>query len=1225
MNKNSRSKKIIKILLYTVMSVLFAATALLGAWLWYIPHTWIKIVKNDFLLRNQLRFRAGDIRPGNFNGLYMQNVELGQSNAPLFKAPHGTLTLELLPNESWHQFGFKQLELTDTLLQLNNLNGQLVLNGLPLDKFISELINLPLSPDGKFIPLRIVGTLAIGNQRPASQIDLQIKYFPDSKLLQASANWRSLNSTPHSGSWDAQVDLSAGTVTGIIKGDIPIHFFQELQLRSDVPPQLLGLLPQAAIHGSMQFSASLPDWQITDSSFDGKVSAAELRWYDHKFQQLDPFALSIRQNQRGTCWQIPLLSWQKPMPFAVKNISLNFQKNQPAAEFHGQCDLLQSAVNSFCTNLQLPPVMLTTRNDTINGRWNLHNNRWQLSGSAASSAAPGDIQVAGQSQTSLQLSPQTFSFQASGTGGRGRISQSLEFSKLYMQHHGNKIRADRGSFFITLEIGKHSVTVTDSLEFNFGNFAAETRLGQWSFPGLAGQINLRKLPDHQQELYLIARARGSHLLLPWGTFNSGAWQLTANLEQDLQQQRWKLSGIDLTVPELKTSYGKQIWEARQVTLRGNGEMLNKKLQKADLQLNSEQIRTSVMNLAQIALKVKYDVKKTADKSLQTNLTCRQAEFATPWHGIKNALNSQLILNGTSWKDYSQNLDLKAEKLTFAHRGFAGHVSQLRWQQFRQNPREWDYQIKFDSLQAALPHNNLGSGSFSKGNLTMKTVTAQDGKRLDQLNLIGDLSQPAWKCGELQTGSENMQCSIMLNRSNMPQIQIQTTCAHTNILSKYFSAMTPELTCSLTGDSLRKITGKLNFATGSITGSDGSLELKNARFELPLLLTDQPAEEPTTGRLTADKLLWNRQEEGKLTARLKHAFVIEAAAGNIKQHTLNFDGVLNSQKFANAPVKITAHWQLSPAEPQMKYSLEMPESRLQEPINLNKYFALPLPLNILKGNLGFQAQISEQANTPQQAQIKFNAIQSDWQVGNLTAENLAAALSLTCNNGQVIMTPHDIVAGRICWRDFEWKNNALKLSVSPGWQLLVSGWEGSMLDGKIQLTSPVTFNAANTTGESIDMQFDVQNLPAGEFFRLLKMDYITSDMLISGKLHPYLENGKLFFKSAILSGSTPAGRILKITPQSPEAIRIPNQQHRGFVLAVLKAMKCYRTLFEFSTSNVESSLNIKAEGVPAQPVPFVYQGNINGTPFRPAEPGEQGFDGELEMNVKLKIHPAEPGI
>ena len=31
------------------------------------------------------------------------------------------------------------------------------------------------------------------------------------------------------------------------------------------------------------------------------------------------------------------------------------------------------------------------------------------------------------------------------------------------------------------------------------------------------------------------------------------------------------------------------------------------------------------------------------------------------------------------------------------------------------------------------------------------------------------------------------------------------------------------------------------------------------------------------------------------------------------------------------------------------------------------------------------------------------------------------------------------------------------------------------------------------------------------------------------------------------------------------------------------------------------------------------------PFRPAEPGEKGFDGEIELNINLKLRPELPGF
>ena len=54
------------------------------------------------------------------------------------------------------------------------------------------------------------------------------------------------------------------------------------------------------------------------------------------------------------------------------------------------------------------------------------------------------------------------------------------------------------------------------------------------------------------------------------------------------------------------------------------------------------------------------------------------------------------------------------------------------------------------------------------------------------------------------------------------------------------------------------------------------------------------------------------------------------------------------------------------------------------------------------------------------------------------------------------------------------------------------------------------------------------------------------------------------------------------------------------------------------------MQVKADGTPAEGVPFVYQGRGK-SPFRPAQAGEKGFDGEIELNINLKLRPDKTGI
>jgi hypothetical protein len=115
----------------------------------------------------------------------------------------------------------------------------------------------------------------------------------------------------------------------------------------------------------------------------------------------------------------------------------------------------------------------------------------------------------------------------------------------------------------------------------------------------------------------------------------------------------------------------------------------------------------------------------------------------------------------------------------------------------------------------------------------------------------------------------------------------------------------------------------------------------------------------------------------------------------------------------------------------------------------------------------------------------------------------------------------------------------------------------------------------------------------------------------------VNNSHLSFKST-------AGKILQLKLDNPSAVKMRDLQFRDFTLAVLNAMKCYQANFNLATQPDGILLQLKADGVPAEPVPFVYQGRGSRTPFRPAEPGENGFAGEIELNVNLKLHPNQPG-
>jgi hypothetical protein len=121
----------------------------------------------------------------------------------------------------------------------------------------------------------------------------------------------------------------------------------------------------------------------------------------------------------------------------------------------------------------------------------------------------------------------------------------------------------------------------------------------------------------------------------------------------------------------------------------------------------------------------------------------------------------------------------------------------------------------------------------------------------------------------------------------------------------------------------------------------------------------------------------------------------------------------------------------------------------------------------------------------------------------------------------------------------------------------------------------------------------------------------------------MQDGKLCFNQSTLSSRTPRGALLKLSLPDKNMLRVRNKAYQAFAMAVLKAMKTTQTQFDFTAEPSEIAVQVKAEGTPAEPIPFVYTGG--NPPFRPAEPGEEGFDGEIELNINLKLRPELPGF
>ena len=158
-----------------------------------------------------------------------------------------------------------------------------------------------------------------------------------------------------------------------------------------------------------------------------------------------------------------------------------------------------------------------------------------------------------------------------------------------------------------------------------------------------------------------------------------------------------------------------------------------------------------------------------------------------------------------------------------------------------------------------------------------------------------------------------------------------------------------------------------------------------------------------------------------------------------------------------------------------------------------------------------------------------------------------------------------------------------------------------------------------------MKMALEDMPLTAFFNKFGLRSFISDAKLNGDILFNIRQNKLFVDQADLAFKAPAGKLLQLKLKDPSSIKMRDIQFRDFTIAILNAMKCYQANFNFSTTPDAITMKVKAEGTPASPIPFVYQGRGGRTPFRRAEPGENGFAGEIELNVNLKLHPDTPDV
>ena len=877
----------------------------------------------------------------------------------------------------------------------------------------------------------------------------------------------------------------------------------------------------------------------------------------------------------------------------------------------------------FCRQLNVKNIPLAATDDPVTGWWDTAGGSWQLSGKSSKLPAGKTLAVQNVNKNKLLLVPDNFSFKASGRGSTGKFEHHLEFSDLEWMSNTSNIRAARGTLFAAAGFGKNRLFNNDTLEFNLRNFYAEIPplKSRCEFPAVSGVLNLQVKPDGKREINLISNGQKGFIAGQYGTAEIAPWQCTLNGMADEKYLDLEVSNFDLATDSVNISTGKQKYQLKDLLLISSGKFRKNKPLNAAAKLKLKDIQLDSSHIRNPEVSFKWDPALPSAERFSFQASCQSSDIQyAGLPGVKQITGGILRFNSSGIAALPENIFLQSSLLKLHSRGNDLEFTDSVWQ-FKPGSSEWDCKLKFAALKLHTAYRKNGIGTFSAGELNLKTAPSPL-KALEKLSVSGTVKNPAWSYNELAASGENMRCKFEYHAAPQNFLQCSYSVKNANLVGRYFTAVSPQLDGDLTRFS-GELKGQLQMQNANISNASGDLELRNADVKLPFSASTTPTGQYAEGSIKAKMVRYCNQNEGDFSGKLLHSAQLAADESHLLNHQLKITGKLASEKFSRKPLSIECTLALPPQKSAVKCSFDLPEAPASMPFDLKNYLKTPFELMMLRGNFAFNGVLESVDGSPVRGSIAVNCIKSSLQSGALNLEDVTAGTVLNIAENAITSQPHTISIGNIIWHNWRTQYNDLNLSFSKNWQMHISGWKGKLFDGSFQLTSPLQISAA-APETSRTMQFDVQSMPAGKLFRKLGIDCIESDALLAGSIKFTYDKQDFYASNAALNFKNPAGRLLAIKLKNPASVRMHDLHYRDFALAILQSMKCYRGEFDISAEPSIIEMRVKADGAPARAVPFVYQGRGGSTPFRPAQPGENGFDGEVELNVNLKLHPTIPG-
>ncbi len=1217
--------KRLKLIIFALLWLLLAVTGLL---LWSLPGLWKKDVQKDFLQPNQQNFRAGNIQAGNFDELLLEDIELGKSTKKLFKASKGVLKLAPAGNRSLGNAAVKTLFLSQVNIVFDPVN--MTVNTLTIPELFQTLSNdLPLDKEKRPIPIQAQCRFVTSGTDKENTGQLSIEYNPNNQKIICSCKWNSSTDKNVQGKWSAEIDPATGEINVAISRYIDMDLFKSILKMAGAHPKSLELFKSGKLTGEAKFTITENGTKIRNLDFSGHAVVPAVKFYRYNFAIQNRLDLICRQNGRSLIWQIKSMELKTPATVLLKNIELKQNSFGSRMNFSAACDLRQVALNAICAMFGHAEIPTNSTWDAVSGSWNMRTADWKISGKTAVSAYQSNVAFKSDQLPWLKILPQKIVLAADGKGSIGNISaMSIDFSNLEFKNRSGSFKAGGGTIDFSANFGIKNYFVPDTVKLLFTDVSVSTADFQAVFPDLfAGQIDLKSSAKNKYEMLAAFCGPQGTLITPRGKSTFPQWTFEADMKSINGNGDWNISRFIFNVPEFDLALKDRAVKLENLFIRGSGAMSQCRITEYNATLQTDTLNSGKSVLLKPYLQIDYDQQRKKSEQYKAVFKSQLGILEKPLWGMKKFTSALFRFNSSNLTAIPDSLYIKAEDFQFTWQDADFKLRDCESRLTCQADGALECRTLFSALTAASPHNSFGNGKFSSGDVYWKARCNPQGKLLD-LSVIGDLAQPSWSYKSLNAGGENLQLSLNLTDQAKRQLKGEAVIKQASLLSDYFAASTPEIKLQVTARDRFDIDGLINFASGTIASPRGEIELRQAAFTLPWKITADSSAILKKGKLTAEKLIFKQQYVGSLSADLQHIMLQPQSMQQAQKHQLLLQGILKAEKFNKFPVNINTVWDLPPKPSAVNCRLSMAEAKLSAPWQLNNILPLPFKATAAKGSFCFDSEFIYHNGELEQLSGNLNILNSDWQLDSLTLNGTTAALNFRGNASNLTVTPTEVSASELRWKDHLLKNNELTIAVSNQWQLLISGWRAALLDGKLKLAEPFTADLAKMQSQgTLAMKFQLENVSAGMLFAKMNIDFIKSNMQLTGSLHSYLDcsNNKLYIAQARLAGRNPAGALLEIRPASPDSVQFTDKQYRDFALAVLRAMNCTSSVFDLAINPGELKLKITADGTPAKPVPFVYQGRGHRSPFRPADPGEPGFDGELELKINLNLHPEDPGL